>query len=463
MNSTIGKVLQSRGSHVLILAVTSLGVIAAATAISVSRHIALGLIAVFVTGGILVVAARRFELFTLIMIAARTAVDLTHTVNDTRLLRLSVLITGAYTIVAGIWLIVRRSRDGLRVSTVTAWVALFTTASLTSAVFSVDPGQAAIGASRWVFLTVFVLTLENLVFDERAAKRVTLAVAISAVVPLIMGVLQFQTSDLVSSDGIPRIQGSFSHPNTYAFYLVVVGLILISILRHLTPRLRNVAAGLLGAVLLSLLATYSRTSYVAFLVGLVVVIILGRRRGLMIVAGLAVAAALLFPGVADRLNEVGQATTVRGTAGDSLAWRFDYWQDIIGVGEGHRITGLGLGVASDLTEQGREPHNDFVRAFVEVGWIGLIAFAGLMLALGKRVMRALAVTSPRGGATGFSRGLAEGFAAVFAAYLVASVTGNLMTQLILLWYVLAIGVAATIPHEKGRRIAARPTVDVANA
>lgn len=432
-------------------AATSLTV-GAAVGISADRVLALGFIGTGALIGAAYLASTRFELFTMIMIAARTAVDITHNASDIGLLRLSVFVTGTYTVIASFWLLSRRAHGRLRISTVTLWVGVFAGASILSAAFSSDPGQAILGASRWVFLLVFVLSLENVVTDQKSARRLLWAVAASTVVPLVLGLTQFVSAGTTVADGFPRIEGSFSHPNTYGFYLTIAGLILVSVLTRLAPVSRLLAGGLLVAIIVSLLATYSRTSYVAFVVGLVFLAIVGRRKGLLAVTGLVIAASLLFPGVLERVTDVGEMATVRGTAGDSLAWRLDYWHDVIAVGEGRRITGVGLGVAGDLTTQEREPHNDFVRAYVEVGLIGLAAYVGLIIALGRRVARSLQVTKSAREHDGFSRALAEGFAAVFAAYLVASVTSNLMTQLILLWYVLALGIAATLPHERGRRI-----------
>jgi O-antigen ligase len=213
---------------------------------------------------------------------------------------------------------------------------------------------------------------------------------------------------------------------------------------------------LLLAVIANLVATYSRTSYVAFAVGLVAIVVLGRRWLLLVIIAGAIAFAPLVPGIGDRLADLGEGTTVRGTPGNSLAWRVDYWGEVIDAGEGRRVTGLGLGVASDSTAQGREPHNDLVRTYVELGGIGLAAYLGFLLAMGWQVRRSLVRTRPATGPPGLPRALAEGYAGILAAYLVGSLTGNLMTQLALLWYVLAVAAAAGLAARRSREQADGP-------
>lgn len=147
----------------------------------------------------------------------------------------------------------------------------------------------------------------------------------------------------------------------------------------------------------------------------------------------------------------------------------DYWHDVLAAGEGRRVTGLGLGLVSDVTAQGREPHNDFIRSFVELGAIGLTAYLALLAAIAWQVRASIARTSRAKGPQGLPRALATGYFGVFAAYLVTSLTGNLMTQLILLWYVFAIAVAASQPARIGpieddahRRAAPRHRLEALN-
>ena len=107
-----------------------------------------------------------------------------------------------------------------------------------------------------------------------------------------------------------------------------------------------------------------------------------------------------------------------------------------------------------------EPHNDFLRSYVELGAIGLFAYLALLGSIGWQIHLATRRTLAAKGRPGLPRSLAIGYLGVFAAYAVGSITSNLMTQLILLWYVFAVGVAASLPARVPSQIdASRMGVD----
>lgn len=438
-----------RGRMVAVLGPASLAIVGIAV-IASNRPLAVTvLVATIVLVAAIALGVRRFELLTLLMVGGRTAIDLAHPGANEETLRLSVLITGLYTLISIIWLILRRFERPLRISPIGIAVAVVTSASILSGLLSDDRVTALIGASRWVFLTVFVIVLDNLLTDQLAVRRLLLAVGASTIVPLGFGVWQLLEGRGRLLGGISRIEGSFAHPNTYGFYLAVIGLALIAVIRSLPGVHKLTSTILLSVVIASLVVTYSRTSYAAFAVGVIVIAIVGRRWLLLAITLMTIAVAPFVPAVGERLADLDEGPTLRGTPGNSLTWRVDYWQTVVEVGEGRRATGVGLGVVSELTDSGREPHNDFVRSFVELGAIGLAAYIGFLLVMGWQVRNTLIRTQSGTEARGLPRGLAEGFAGIFAAYLIESVTGNPMTQLILLSYVVALALAAC---QSGRNV-----------
>ncbi len=442
-----------RGRMLAVLGPASLAIVGVAVIASDRPLVVTVSVGAIVLMAAIAIGVRRFELLTLLMVGGRTAIDLAHPGVDEEALRLSVLITGLYTLISIIWLILRRFERPLRISPIGIAVAVVTSAAILSGVLSDDRVTALTGASRWVFLTVFVVVLDNLLTDQAAVRRLLLAVGASTIVPLGFGVWQFIEGRGRLIDGISRIEGSFAHPNTYGFYLAVIGLALIAVIRSLPGVYKLVSRVLLVVVIASLVVTYSRTSYAAFAVGVIVIALMGRRWLLLAVTLATIAVAPFVPAVGERLADLGEGPTLRGTPGNSLTWRLDYWQTVVEVGEGRRATGVGLGVVSELTDSGREPHNDFVRSFVELGAIGLAAYIGFLLVMGWQVRTALMRTQSETGPPSPKRGLAEGFAGIFAAYLIESVTGNPMTQLILLSYVVAIALAAC---QSGRDVRVTP-------
>jgi hypothetical protein len=455
-----------RAREVPVLVVVGAGIVIA------SVYAARSPSAIFVLGGVLIalaayVALARFEAVTLVMLAVRTSIELIPIEPPIEVLRASVVVTAAYTVAAAVWLVRSSAEQRWRPSFLAWSVGGLAASAALSAALSADPLQAGLGAARWAFLAVFVLALERIVVIDRGAvrsglgsrplittgrtrtgvsfvRRALLAMLLSAAVPLGVGAWQIATSPLEFISGEGRVSGALSHPNTFGFYLVVVILGALALLPSLQRAGRLGLVALVGLAAVELAVTYSRTSYVALAAGMAVLIVVGRRWALLAVGVALIALATLVPGVASRWDDLGQAVTLRGTPANTLTWRLDYWGDVLAASEERRVTGLGLGVVAETTEQQRQPHNDFVRALAELGIIGLLAYGAFLAALSGRSYSTLRATRDPARRNTTSRGLAEGCAAISSAFLVGSVTGNLMTQLVILWYVLGFAVIAGV-------------------
>ena len=62
----------------------------------------------------------------------------------------------------------------------------------------------------------------------------------------------------------------------------------------------------------------------------------------------------------------GPDTALTGE-GNSLAWRFSYWTEVVYLAADNPVTGIGLRVTEEVSGGDKQPHNDFVRAYVELG------------------------------------------------------------------------------------------------
>jgi hypothetical protein len=146
--------------------------------------------------------------------------------------------------------------------------------------------------------------------------------------------------------------------------------------------------------------------------------------------------ALAVPSASARFQDLSTETRATGTTGNSLIWRFDYWKQALQLG-GNPITGIGLGAVSAVTDQAKEPHNDFIRAFVETGVIGLFAYIWMLFAMIGLARKALRTASP-----GFPRTVAAGFTGALASFMLLSVVSNVITQLVILLYFAAFATCA---------------------
>lgn len=188
-----------------------------------------------------------------------------------------------------------------------------------------------------------------------------------------------------------RLVGTFTHPNMLAIYLVLV----ISLTLFVALNLRKNAVERIPYALLviffsiPLLFTYTRVAWLAlafilFSVGVY------RFRKLLLISILSVFLLYLFaPFFQDR---VATLTSIGTT--DSSSWRLDLWRDIwvyiknspwFGYGPGTAAVFLGRNIPRLLVDT--EPHNDYLRIWLESGIFVLLSYIWIFIDYLKRMWR----------------------------------------------------------------------------
>src|SRR4029077_1744426 len=119
----------------------------------------------------------------------------------------------------------------------------------------------------------------------------------------------------------------------------------------------------------------------------------------------------------------------QGNTSNSIQWRFSYWTEVLPLANDNPITGVGLRMSSFLTTQNKEPHNDFLRAYVDSGIIGVIASLALLTSMVLVARQSLKEAGP-----GFDRSIAVGFAGCVIAFVLISIVSNVITEVIVVWY-----------------------------
>jgi putative inorganic carbon (hco3(-)) transporter len=99
------------------------------------------------------------------------------------------------------------------------------------------------------------------------------------------------------------------------------------------------------------------------------------------------------------------------------------------------------------TEEEKQPHNDFLRAYVETGLIGLVAYLAMIVALVATGIGAVRA-SPR---HSFERGVGAGFLGCALAFIAVSVAANVISNVVTLWYLFAFAAAASAVVWQQRR------------
>lgn len=411
-----------------------------------------------VLGGLLAVLwLTRFEYFLLAVLVVRPALDISKVGGGPAVL--SSGIAALVVLGALLWLAAQLRAGTLeRVSVLGRLLVALLAVMTLSALGSDDQVRSILQVARLAAAVAVFLVIEQMVRTSTDRRRLLLACYASAAVPLVVGLQQLATgSYLKESSGLGRVTGTFLHPNAFGFYLVLLLVMGAAVLRHLDGRARLLVVPVLALGAVELLLSYSRGSWVAVVVGLLVVGVLHVRALLVAVPVGAALVPLVAPSVLTRLADLSQAESINGTPGNSFLWRVDHWAVVLRGARGHELIGLGPGASDFLGDRVLPPHNDFVRMYVETGVLGTTVYVACLVAALVVTVRALR-SAP---VTGLGRGIAVGACACTLAFGVGSIGGNLISEVVVLLYFFAfLGLASGLgvrARELSRPTAPRPS------
>jgi len=319
-------------------------------------------------------------------------------------------------------------------------MAVFVATSTLSVVASDHPDRSLVEVARIMSAVVMFAVIRRLVIGAPdVADRVLTAVFASALVPLGVAAFQlFAGSGGFSAGGYSRVRGTFVHPNPFALYLTLLIIMGVALWPHLQGW-RQLALGLvIAASGAALIATYTRSGWLALFVALLVVGALQTRWLIPLLLCAALAIVATVPSVSGRFSDLTESRNERGAAENSLVWRYDYWKQAADLGGRSPIIGIGLKMTQSATDEAKAPHNDVIRAYAETGVLGLAAYLAMVGALIALAVRTLRVAAP-----GRDRGIAVGFAGCMVAFGLFSLVSNVASQVVLLWYFFAFAAVAS--------------------
>lgn len=392
-------------------------------------------------------AVTRFEAYVLIMLALRASVDLTRLsgpsagTNESvgsRVLDPSSIFGMLFLVVGVLWLLLQRWQGPLPGCRLRLAAGIFLATGFLSVFGSEHLAAGFFGVVRIASGVVMFVVLEQLAERDGGSRRILVAVYASTVFPLGYSLVGLLGGGLRTESGaFDRALGTFNNSNTFARYLMLLVIMGVALFPHVHRGARVALGGIVGLSGLFLVLTYTRSALIGTVIGLVVVAAVQSRR---VLVGLAVAgtvAVLLVPGLSGRFTElVGGGGS---SEGNSFTWRLSYWSEVAGLAKQSPLTGIGVSQTQYFTDEKKQPHNDFLRAAVETGLVGLAAYIGMLVALvalGVRAVRA----SPRGSP---GRGIGAGFTGCAAAFVAASWVANLLSDVVVLCYLFAFAAVAS--------------------
>jgi O-antigen ligase len=270
-----------------------------------------------------------------------------------------------------------------------ACILLYSSASL---VYSLSPAAGAGDLFRIVTAFIFLYLLYNLVENKHQVVTLLKWIVLGSTVPIAIGIYQALTNTgyLDPHAEIMRIKSTFVLPTVYAHYLVTISFLLICLILLKENHKRILYMILLGLALISLMLTWGRTSMVAFLCGLLTLAFLKKRRiisfSLVALAGMVLI--ITVPQLKNRFTEPFQKTRLGKSSWES---RKNIWRKSIKAFKKKPILGYGIGSTPLVVQKALkiprpyQAHNDYFRILLDLGVVGLVLFALLMLAFLSRL------------------------------------------------------------------------------
>lgn len=236
------------------------------------------------------------------------------------------------------------------------------------------------------YASVFSLAIVLINNDEEFGHWMKV-IFLSSVIPVCYGFIDAVTGGFQSSDVDFRISSTFSHPNIFAFYLVLMislGFYFIkSKFSFISSWVHKVLPLYILMMCALLLMTKTRSAWVACIAFFIMYAIVYERKFLVLIV-LSLMAAMLVPEIRDRVLDLNQGNEVINYSKlNSYAWRKLIWGDgLYWMTPGHYFFGYGLESfkfysVDFFTMSGGQnmgAHSVYVQLFFEVGAFGLLAF-----------------------------------------------------------------------------------------
>lgn len=326
---------------------------------------------------------------------------------------------------------------------------LFLFISLTSILYS---QYQFTSLKEWIritsFFAIYFLTF-NLIkskYDLRLIQKIFL---VSAIIPCFIGIWQIiAKTGLTDESGFLRIYGSFSHPNAFSYFLVIILTLLIHF--FITAENQKTKIFYLLFIILNfilLIFTYSRGAWLAFATILLLLGVLKYRKllfkslvAIILFIILIFSVNLFFQDYNsspflnfDPSRRIIESFSLNHTS--SISWRIELWREMADVFWKKPFLGYGIGSFEEESLRARgfyagsyEAHNDYLRFAIELGLVGLAIYVLLILIILNNIIKIYKKLNDKN-----LKIFCLCFLCVFISLFLISFTENILRNIIVQW------------------------------
>ena len=306
----------------------------------------------------------------------------------------------------------------------------------------------------WLMSYLLVMQLE----ERIPPKKVVYALFWALILPIALALLQMVVPSILppmfapaagdfsgsGAEGSSRIRGTLGHPNTFVtFLLMFMGLTYWRLNQSKQRWLWLILLGLLAFLYVSTKSLFGLMMLATF----IVVLIAPTLSPINLIGGILLFAMVIFLFGStefgqERLGSIAEtplgnpdidiwrAILLSKGDGNSFNWRIAQWTDLLQQWQHFPILGYGLGISAQVSANGLYAHNDYVRALVEGGIVGLVTF---LLFLGAQAVHLIRLFRQAAPGTG-QRELCVVLLAILLAIPVGMITENIWSHTTLFFY-----------------------------
>lgn len=276
-------------------------------------------------------------------------------------------------------------------------------------------------------LAILILLMLN-IRQKKDAVMLLKAIVFSALLPILYGLVVYVVNDL------PRFNATFGHPNPLAFFLLVIlGCVLFQVdHKESFKSFSWIRIFYFGLLVAGLLLTETRSAWLAFVIFFGLHALFFNRKWIFPLVGGCVG--LVFtPIFQDRIMSMffSRGGAIELEKNNSLSWRFEKWEFLWRLAVKKPWTGYGIDADKYISPDGLAAHNDYLRVFFQSGIFGIFFYFIPYLYL---FIHAISIY--RKSSESSTEAKIAGFLICFIpAFLVMSYSENLMSYLVIHWYV----------------------------
>ncbi len=399
------------------------------------------LVAGLVLVAYLILLVVNFEAGFLVLVFIRSSLDYVAQLSEAGSFNVAALATMTI-IVLGIFYIIYRKVNIFRYEEAGPFL-IFIFFSAISLYQSTDLIESVSDWLRlWSALSVYLLT-RILANSLQKTRRIFMVILMSSLIPLSVACYQHFSGSALIEEDFGRLMGTFSHPNAFATYLVLM--LAFCIAQVFEKQYLVSKKVLLPLVLISmilLVMTFSRGAWIVFVFILTFMGLFRYRKVfLLIPVGVAL---LIFtmPMVLDRIYGLFDPSYTKSIS--SWEWRMETWSELFPLFLQKPFFGHGLGMVN--IEMGFRAHNDYLRLLVESGAAGFLSYLYLTWVVVRKTW-----IDYRGSSAPLVKSLNLGLLAVLFGFLVRQLADNTLRHtvvLMYLWMFVALARSAAIFYKK---------------